>query len=37
MPTQNIQLCDHHDTLGDLIDGVQLTLSKGEDSGVREV
>ena len=33
-----IHLCDHDDdALDDLIDDDQLTLSKGEDSGVREV
>ena len=37
LPPQDIQLSDQDDTVGDLIDGDQLTLSKGEDSRVREV
>ena len=38
MSLAHIHLCGHDDdTLNDLIDDDQLTLSKGEDSGVREV
>ena len=38
MSLAHIHLCGHDDdALNDLIDDDQLTLSKGEDSGVREV